>query len=461
MRNIQPTKLFKHQEEGLTFLLKNKGIGALYFDVGTGKTMTALSAYAVLKALNPKLQMLVICPASLIESAWIDDVKKFTHLTYENLRLSQYLIADVLLINYETVISKKFSNTLLKILELHPMCVLDESQKIKSYNAKITKTLLSASKYFSSRVLLSATPAPNTESEYWSQMCFLNPLIFGNNYFKFRNRYMALKREGTYLPLYGLSKQDIVKFMQRGYTFVMNPMQSTEFHNRMKPYCKYVKKRDVLDLPDEIDVHRFVEMTKEQDRFYRELWSELVAEINGQKISLTNALAKLMKARQITGGFAYDSEGTVEFKDNPKIKELEEIIDEIGRRRIIIFCQYRWEINAICKKYKDRSYSLSGDTADPKESIQKFTNSENGILVSHPSSGGVGLSFNSCDYMIFYSLSYSFMEYYQARGRIMRAGKKNNATYIHIIAKDSIDEVIYASLRRKEQSHDLFQRIMK
>jgi hypothetical protein len=53
------------------------------------------------------------------------------------------------------------------------------------------------------------------------------------------------------------------------------------------------------------------------------------------------------------------------------------------------------------------------------------------------------------------------MEYYQARGRIMRAEKKNNATYIHLIMRNSIDEVIMGALQRKEDAHTLFRRVMK
>ncbi len=459
-------KLFDHQQKGVDFIIKNKGAGAFFWDMGTGKTLAAIKVFERMHKLDEKRQLLVICPLSLIESAWMEDIKKFTNLSCASLRDSPNIKAyNILIINYEAIISRKFQKTWEQVLALKPMCVLDESQKIKAYNAKTTKALLKAAPAFPYKIVMSATPAPNIESEYWSQMCFLAPRILGNNFFKFRNKYMALCRGATIVPLYGLGKREIMMMLQRGYTMGIHPDMLHDLRARMKPYCQYIAKRDVLDLPDEINVNRFVTMTKEQTKAYRDMWDELVMEIDGTEISVNIALAKIMKVRQITGGFAYTPNAArpaFEFKDNPKMKELENVIEEIGpRRSVIVFCQYKWEIEKITEIFKERATALYSDTPDRNAAIRKFKQSTNGILVSHPASGGVGLSFNDCDYTVFYSLSYSFLEYYQARGRSMRANKKNNATYIHLIARDSIDEVIMGALLRKEDNHTLFRGLMK
>jgi SNF2 family DNA or RNA helicase len=458
--------MFEHQTKGVEFIKKNKGVGAFYFDMGTGKTLTALKSYEYIKETqNKNLQLLVVCPISLIESAWGEDIKKFTPFTYSNLRNKPDLSKDIWLMNYEMLLTKKFRDLSNMIIRRNPMCVLDESQKIKSYNAKTTKALLFLAPSFPYRIVMSATPAPNIQSEYWSQMCFLSPTILGDNFFKFRNRYMALIRGSTAVPLHGLGKREMMMMLQRGYVMGMLPGAIKELHNRMKPYCQFISKRDILDLPEEINVNRFVDMTGVQSKAYKDMWDDLVMEIQGHEISVNLALAKIMKVRQVTGGFAYvgdiNNHAAIEIGENPKIKELQEIVEEIGQKSIVVFCQYQWEIERIVGMYPDRARALYGETKDKDSVIAWFKGRGDGILVSHPASGGVGLSFNECDYMVFYSLSYSFMEYYQARGRIMRAEKKNNATYIHIIARDSIDEVIMGALQRKEDSHNLFRRIMK
>lgn len=465
---ILTMQLFTHQKDGIEFIKKNKGVGAFYWDMGCGKTLAALKSFEYIREYHRKdLKLLVVCPISLIESAWAEDIKKFTNFTYANLRNDKNIKADIFIMNYECLLSKKYDTVLHYIMVMNPMCVLDECQKIKSYNAKTTKVLLRISKFFPYKIIMSATPAPNLHSEYWSQMCFLNPGILGENFFKFRNKYMALIRGKAVVPLYGLGKREMMMMLQRGYVMGMQPGMLAELQGRMKPYCQYVAKRDVLDLPDEINVNRFVDMTPTQTKAYSDMWNDMVMEIQDHEVSVSIALSKIMKVRQVTGGFAYvgSHEGgnwsAVEIPGNPKIEALKEVIDEIGNKSVIVFCQYQWEIEKICSIFGDRAKALYGESKNKDDIISWFKGTRGGILVSHPASGGVGLSFNECDYMVFYSLSYSFMEYYQARGRIMRAEKKNNATYVHLIARQSIDEIIMSALSRKEDNHTLFRRIMK
>jgi len=217
-------QLFQHQKDGIEFIKKNKGIGALFWDMGTGKTLAALKSYEYIKNnIRKDLHLLVVCPLSLIESAWGEDIKKFMPLTYSNLRNKPDLSKDIWLMNYEMLLTKKFKDLSNMIIRRNPMCVLDESQKIKSYNAKTTKALLFMSPSFPYKIVMSATPAPNLPSEYWSQMAFLNPRILGDNYFKFRNRYMGLCRGTAVVPLHGLGKREMMMMMQRGYVMGMLP----------------------------------------------------------------------------------------------------------------------------------------------------------------------------------------------------------------------------------------------
>lgn len=381
--------------------------------------------------------------------------------TYSNLRSSNNLEADILLVNYERVVSNGFSKILKEIVKRKLMIVIDESSRIKSYSAKTTKYLLRLSRYAENKLILSATPAPNSEMEYWGHMTFLDQRIFGPNFFVFRNRYFSLVRGKSTIPLRGLSRREMFTFLQRGYDIRMDPNYRRIFAERMKPYCQFISKRDVLDLPEEIDMFRYVDMTKQQDIAYKEMFKDLVMEIQEQEITVPVALAKLMKCRQVSSGFAYNREGkAIEFDRNPKMEELHEVIEEIGNKKIIIFCQYQWEIEKIVSAYPGRADALFGLTTDKQGAIHRFQNSENAMLVTHPLSGGVGLSFNDCDYCIFFSLSYSFLEYYQCRGRIMRAGKQNKATYIHILANNSLDKIIYEAVKNKEDNQKILRRII-
>lgn len=455
-------KLFQHQIDGIEQIKKTNGVGAFFWDVGCGKTLAAIKVFEHYKTLDPALKMFVVCPVTLIESAWGEDIKKFSTLSYSNLRVSPDLEKDILIVNFETLISKKFAPTVAKIAAIQPLFgVIDESQRIKSYNAKTTKYMLALSRTFKYKLILTATPAPNSKLEYWPQIQFLRPGMLGKNFFSFRASFFCLKRGASVIPLAGLGRREMMMMMQRGYKFEMAPGAERILTERMAPYCQFVEKRDALDLPEEVDVVRAVEMTPEQAKAFKQMKTDLVAEIKNEQISVINALSKLMKLRQISAGFAYNSEGVaIEFSPNPKMNELCEIVEEIGPKRIIIFCQYRWEIEKICDIFKNRAVNLYSKTKDKDASISKFRELKDGILVAHPASAGVGLSFNECDYMIFYSMDYSYMNYYQCRGRIMRANKQNKATYIHIVAESSLDRIILGAVRNKENEDKVFRKII-
>lgn len=457
--------LFQHQKDGIEKVIQMDGLGAFFWDVGVGKTLGALKVFEHYRKKDPSLKMFVVCPISLIESSWADDIKKFTDFTYSNLRKTDDLSSDILIVNFETLISKKFRPLLQRCTRTKNRLIgiVDESQRIMTHNSKTTTFMLFLAKFFKYRLLLSATPAPNSNLEYWSQMEFLLPKLLGSTFFSFRCKFFHLKRGKSEVPLIGLGKKELSMMQQRGYKLELIKEKEKLFMERMKPYCQFVDKRDALDLPDEIDVFRYVEMTSPQSKGYKEMQRDLITEIDGEEIVVNVALAKLMKLRQISGGFAYNREGkAIEFKDNPKMKELENVINEIGQSKsIIIFCQYRFEIEEICRKYGDRAFSMYGATPDKDANIKGFKEEPGRILVAHPLSAGVGLSFNECDYMIFYSLDYSYMNYHQCRGRIMRANKKNNATYIHLIANKTLDSIIFEAVKTKRTNSELFRKIMK
>mgnify|MGYP001619350190 FL=1 len=94
--------LYKHQQDAVKFILSRGGVGALFMDCGTGKCLTALSIFSELKAQMPSLRLVVVCPLSLNESAWMLDIQRFTQFTFFNAhdkKLNDKVNADIVLIN--------------------------------------------------------------------------------------------------------------------------------------------------------------------------------------------------------------------------------------------------------------------------------------------------------------------------------------------------------------------------
>ena len=234
----------------------------------------------------------------------------------------------------------------------------------------------------------------------------------------------------------------------------------------IKPFTHWVKKEEALDLPEKVDEIREVMLNAKERKAYNEMKRDLITEIKGKAITAQVTLAKLMKLRQATSGFFYDEDGrALEIGHSSKLKELEEILEELGPQQIIIWCQFHHEVEVIQKlisKYgSGQVVTLYADTKDKDDSISKFKNSQARYLIAHPRSGGHGLTFTNCKTMIFFSLDYSYEAHSQARDRIHRIGQKNSCLYIYISAKDSIDEELLKVLQKKQNLQDAVYAIVR
>lgn len=444
-------KLFKHQEEATSFILKNQGSGALFIDIGCGKTLAALNIFIELRKKEPNLKMLVLCPISLINAAWGCDILRFTDFTYCNLK-EGVKDADIYILNYESYSLERYQ-ALINTLQLD-FIVLDESSKIRNPKARITKTLLHNRNNFKYRIVMSGTPAPNSPEEYWSQIRFCSPIL-PESFYKFRNLYMRLERNGYDAGYVHPTK--LGEMFRKGFKYQLKNKEA--FIKEISPYCFWAKKSECLDLPETTDVIREVTLSDSQMKIYRDMKRHMVAEIGRDLIMANVALTKLMKLRQITSGFAINTMGdATETMDNSKINELLELIEEIGDKQIIIWIQFHKEVEML-SKHLDNFVTLFSETKDRDKSITEFKEGRAKYLIAHPKSGGHGLTFTNCDTMIFFSIDYSFEGIEQAKGRIHRPGQTNKCTYFYILAKGTIDYDIKVALDKKEDLQTLFKRI--
>lgn len=460
--------LFKHQQKAVDRFKKNKFKHAFFHDVGIGKTLTALECFKEFRLQYPTSKMLVVCPLSLIETSWADDIKKFTKFRYTNIKKIKDEYCDIFIINPESFITKDKQNFVDNLCKKNVvMCVIDESQKLKNYKSKITKTCLNLRHRFSGKIVMSATPAPNDPSEYWAQMCFLDDSVFGSNFFKFRYYFFCMQRGETQFPLKGMGSADAHVMLKRGFKFKLRDDKKDEFYNRMFNVADFVKKEDVMDLPAQIDLVHKVSLPSSLYTIYKKMEKTLITEIANENVVALNALSKLVRLRQIISGFSKSDTGAiVRHPESSKTKELSDILESIGNKQVMIFAEYHEEIDNIYTmirtEYPDKKVSLlDGRTIDKQKEIKDFQNKISDYIIAHPLSGGVGLSFNDCDYCIFYSLSYSSEQYYQARGRIHRAYKKNSPIYIHIIADKTIDEIIFDCVKNKKSQMDILHSFLK
>lgn len=426
---------------------------AFFLETGTGKTLLGLSIIRE----KPYVKWLVVCPKAIIKTAWLDDAAKFypdmkiipynrslKRTTYREYQLKwgtqqPEQAADVLVCNYESFRIMRDEFLALGVQGV----IFDESVKIKNPSASVTKAAIQFADKMVYRYILSGIPAPNSELEYFTQLQVVDPGIFGTNFWRFRSNYFE--------PLdYFQSKWEL------------KPEMARQFYNSLAKRSIVKRKKDCLDLPELVAVRRNIVLSPSAMKYYREMHRTRVLELlkDGATVIAPNKLAQLMKLRQITSGFIIDNEDTPKMLHKEKLKELLEVLDELGGSQAIIWCNFRNEIERIKEVLGDKAVTAYGDTKDIDSSIDKFKAGEAQYIIANPKTLKYGVTLTNASYAIYYSLSYSYDDFAQSRDRIHRYGQTNKATLIFLLAEGTIDEVLYDVLMQKKTKDEAMKAII-
>ena len=421
--------LYKYQKDVINKALNNEGYG-LFLDTGCGKTICGLE---IAKHLG---KTLILCPLSVIETAWVEDCNNF----YPELKIvncwgsskSERIKllnseADIYVMNYESfkILKHIISNMNFKCM------IVDESSVMKNMKSQITTDIMSMIDIIPRRFVLSGTPNPNSNLELFPQIKFVQPELFGISY---------LGWQATYFT------QDLAN----PHYWYQTDENKEKLFARLSEGSVFLKKEDCVDLPPKVfEVKRF-ELGKEQKQYYDDMIRDIQDNINEwSKFEFT---AKLMKLREIVSGFVINKDGSITDFDTNKDKLLESAFEEIGDKPVIIWCQFQHEVDKLAEKYN--GVALTSKTKDRDLIIRQFKNGEIKKLFTHPKLLGKGLTFVNCTYNIYYSLSFSYEEFRQSQDRIHRIGQDNKCTYIILQGKNTIDEKIYICLKRKGNAVD-------
>ena len=438
--------LMRHQQLG-------REIAALrdrycfFFDTRTGKTPLSLSImYDDLKT-NPQHKWLVVCPLILIDNAWIPDAKQFIpdikviscHAPTKAKRIG--LInsnAQIYITNTESFVAYREYFDKVGFTG----CFVDESSDMKSNKSKQSKELVDFAQTVKRFYLLSGTPAPNGEWEYFMQLRAIDYFSMPSSYTKFVERYFV---NISYNPQYP--------------KLITRPDKFDDLMAHIKKYAIYVDKEDALNTPGRTFIEVPIEMPAELMKQYRVLKNKLYLEVGDKKLTVPSAAAKLNKLNQVSSGFIIDTQAVKENKfydeeqqevyllSEYRFDKLKEILAMHSDSQVLIWATYRAEFEVLSSMLGASSRCIYGATslADKTRAIQEFKSGHIQYLIANPASADKGLTLTNCHICAYFSLNWSYELFRQSTERIYGdiSRQPEHCLYYVLLAKDTIDEVIY------------------
>ena len=441
---------FSHQKKTAAFLTMNRR-GFCFNEQGTGKTASAIWAADFLMKQGKVKRALVICPLSIMDSAWQEDLFIFAphrsvDIAYGTSKKRKEIIqqnADFVVINYDGI-GIVFDELVQGGFDL---IIVDEATHYKNSRSKRWKIMNKLVQENTWLWLMTGTPAAQSPVDAYGLAKLVNPNTVPRFFGSFRDMVM----------------QKVTQFR-----WVVKPGATDIVHRVLQPAIRFTKE-ECLDLPDMIYTKRYVELTSQQQKYYNLLKKKLVMSIEGGEVSAVNAAIALNKLLQISCGAVYTDEGDVlEFDITNRYKVLREVIDE-SSQKILIFVPFKHSIDMLAEnlqKDKITAEIIRGDVPVSKRTdiFKRFQETPDPrVLIIQPQSAAHGVTLTAANTVVWWGPTSSLEIYAQANARVHRTGQKHPCTVIQLQGSPA-EKRIYTLLDNKidvyTQIIDLYKEIL-
>jgi len=443
-------KPFDHQKDTASFMTLNKK-SFCFNEQGTGKTASAIWAADYLMTQGKVKRVLVVCPLSIMDSAWRNDLFSFAmHRTVDVAHGSKQkrkkIInsgAEFVIINYDgvEVVRDEIAAGGFDLF------IVDEATHYKNAQTKRWKTLNKLIKEDDWLWMMTGTPAAQSPVDAYGLAKLVNPLAVPRFFGAWRDMVMWKVTQFSYKPK-ETAKDTVFRALQPAIRFT---------------------KEECLDLPDMIYTKRFVEMTPQQKKYYETLRKQMLMQVAGESVTSANAAINMNKLLQISAGAVYTDDGdSIEFDIRSRYQALKETIDE-SSKKVIVFVPFRHTIDMLVQKLRGdgiTSEVIRGDVSasNRTEIFDRFQSKPDPkVLVIQPQSAAHGVTLTAANTIVWWGPTSSLETYLQANARIHRAGQDQKCTVIQL-AGSAAEKRIYRMLDERINIHtamiDLYKEIL-
>ena len=427
------TSMYPWQEEAVKKLLPIR-IGALYMEMGLGKTRTVLEMISVRLERGKVDSVLWLCPCSVRENLK-QDIRKHSDdglskiAVYGIESLSSSLrIYDLL---YHYVQSKRV------------MLVVDESNLVKNFNAIRTQRITALSERCPYRMILNGTPISRNEADLFAQWYILDWRVLGyRSYYSFAANHIEYDEA---IP-----------------GKIRRTLNTDYLVEKIAPYSYQISKEDAYELPRKRYREYECGMSIDQSAHYNAVVDMMISQMD--EMQPATVYRMFSAAQAIISGLYVINADARHFStkpmfdrplDNPRLQTLIDIIDTIDTsEKILIFAKYSHEIEAITATLDD-SLPFYGklSRAQRNANLEAFKGSTR-ILIANKVCAGYGLNLQFCRNVIYYSNDWDWATRSQSEDRVHRLGQDKDVHIFDICTTGTLDRKILRCLHRKERLED-------
>lgn len=417
---------YRHQKETASFLTMNKRAFCLN-DMGSGKTSSCIWAADYLMTIGEITKVLIVCPVSIMSQAWAKEVfdvamhrtYAIAHGTADQRRKVVATNPDFLIINFDgvEVVQKEL------IENGYELIIIDEANAYKTATTNRWKVMKSLETSIKSKIrkdvwmwMLTGSPAAQSPLDAYGLAKLMNPQSVPSSFSRFR---------------------DMVMFKISQFKWVPKESATQTVHNVLQPAIRFTKE-ECLDLPEMVYLKREVPLSKQQDKYYKELKNHMRMAASGETVTASNAAVSINKLLQVSAGCIYSDDGEVmEFDIKPRFKVLMEVVEQT-EQKVLVFANYKHVITKLVELLSEAGISadfIRGDVASTRrgEIIKRFQDTPDPrILVLQPQAAAHGITLTAADTVVWWGPTPSLEIYAQGNARVHRPGQKHKCSVVQL-----------------------------
>lgn len=449
---------------------------AVWAGMGMGKGVAVLTALDALLLAGEDHPILVLGPLRVAKKVWPDEAKKWKHLR-------QVHVLPIVGSEIERRISLKFDSSIHSInyenlqwlVEYwgtrwpYRIVVADESTRLKNYRGGFRthptsgKVFLQGAGGVRARALgtvahtevkrfieMTGTPSPNGLADLWGQAWFLDAgARLGRTNEGFKQRWFTKSWDG-----WGVSPL---------------PTAQEQIQDRLRDICITIDAKDYFDLRIPKVNNIYVDLPPKARKHYKEMEDEMFTELEGSQIEAFGAAARTQKCLQLANGAAYlgsasdPGERRWAVVHDEKLDALDSCLTEAAGMPMLVSYEFKSDRARILAAFGKKAVDISTDAG-----MEQFMKGKTAIGLAHPKSMGHGVEGlqNVTNIITFFGQGWDLELFDQIIARIgpmrqLQGGHDRVVFVNHIIARDTVDELVMARRETKREVQDILLEAMK